>query len=59
MKGTEITLLLGETNESLKKEIEALKEKIKIKDEIIKRMKSELLDVKHELSIIDAQDLRW
>jgi hypothetical protein len=59
MKGTEITLLLGETNESLKKEIEALNEKIRIKDEIIKRMKSELLDVKHELSVIDAQDLRW
>jgi isocitrate dehydrogenase len=59
MKDTEVPLLLSETNEILKKEIEALKEKISIKDEVIKRMKSELLDVKHELSIIDGQDLHW
>jgi prefoldin subunit 5 len=59
MKGTETIITLDETIQELKKEIKILNGRIQLKDEIIKKMQSEILDIKYELSVIDAQDLRW
>ena len=59
MKGTETIITLDETIQELKKEIKTLNGRIQLKDEIIKKMQSEILDIKYELSVIDAQDLRW
>lgn len=59
MKGTETIITLDETIQELKKEIKILNGRIQLKDEIIKKMQLEILDIKYELSVIDAQDLRW
>ena len=59
MKGVEIVVMLDEFNEKVKREIRILNERIQHKDEIIKKMQLEILDIKYELSVIDAQDLRW
>ena len=59
MKRINVNLLIDDTAVLLKKEYEYLNERMNNKDEVIKRMQQKILELQHQLALIDADDLRW